>query len=631
MAEGRNSSNSFRRLPIGAELHPEGGVSFRVWAPKCKTVEILFEDEAANELASVGKLDRDPKGYFSATIPEIGEGTLYWYRLDEGSRYPDPASRFQPRGPEGPSQVINPDVYPWKDEGWQGVSLQGQVIYEMHIGTFTVEGTWKAAEGFLDSLVETGITILEIMPVADFAGGFGWGYDGVDLFAPTRLYGTPDDFRHFVDSAHNLGLGVILDVVYNHFGPSGNFLRSFSLDYFTDRYENEWGEAINFDGINSGPVREFVVSNAQYWIDEFHLDGLRLDATQTIMDHSPRHVLADLARNARRAARNRSIVIIAENEPQDVKLLRPISEGGFRLDALWNDDFHHSAVVSLTGRKEAYYMDYLGAPQEFISSTKWGYLYQGQFYSWQGKRRGTPTYGIAPSAFVNFLQNHDQVANSVRGERIQFQTTPGRLRAMTTLLLLGPATPMLFQGQEFCASTPFCYFADHHGKLGEKVREGRMEFLKQFKSLRSSEIQGEIPDPSQVRTFEDCKLDHTERKKNFRQWLLHRDLLEMRRADRVFCSQRSDWIQGAVLGPEAFVLRFFGEKEGDRLLLLNFGKDLKLPEIPEPLMAPPEKSKWELLWSSESPQYGGNGTPTIETDEYWILPGHSAIVLATRG
>jgi maltooligosyltrehalose trehalohydrolase len=576
-------------------------------------------------------MEPEAGGYHSCVAAGAGADTLYRFRFEGELRlFPDPASRFQPEGPEGPSQVVDPSRFAWTDQDWRGIQLQGQVIYEMHIGTFTKEGTWEAAARHLPDLADTGITLLELLPVAEFSGRFGWGYDGVDLFAPTRLYGTPDDFRRFVNTAHELGLGVILDVVYNHFGPVGNFLRSFSLEYFTDRYETEWGEALNFDGVNSSPVREFIIANAGYWIDEFHLDGLRLDATQAIIDRSPRHVVLELAARARSAAGERSIVIIGENEPQDVRFVRRPEDGGFGLDALWNDDFHHSAMVVLSGRNEAYYTDHLGAPQEFISAIKWGYLYQGQLYSWQGQRRGTPAFDIPPASFVHFIQNHDQVANSARGERCHALTSPGRLRAMTALLLLGPQTPMLFQGQEFCASSPFLYFADHQGDLREQVRKGRIQFLEQFRSLRSENVQERIPDPADPETFKRSKIDHGERKRHMESYLLHRDLLKLRRVDPVFNAQRVDWIHGAVLGSEAFVLRFFGGDDGDRLLLVNFGRDLKLVEVPEPLLAPPVESRWELLWSSEFPWYGGSGNPALETDEYWLVPGHAAVVLAPK-
>ena len=319
----------------------------------------------------------------------------------------------------------------------------------MHIGTFTPEGTWEAALRELPGLAELGITLLEVMPVADFSGEFGWGYDGVNQFAPTRLYGQPDDFRRFVDRAHALGMGVLLDVVYNHFGPDGNYLQQFAEEYFTDRYANEWGEAINFDWPGSASVREFFLTNAVCWIEEYHLDGLRLDATQQIFDAGQSHILAELGQRVRSAAGKRSVYLVAENEPQETRLVRPLEQGGHGLDSLWNDDFHHSALVALKGHSEAYYSDYLGRPQEFISAAKWGYLYQGQRYSWQKKRRGAPGLDLAPANFVTFLENHDQVANSGRGLRVRQLTSPGRYRAMTALLLLGPGTPMLFQGQEF--------------------------------------------------------------------------------------------------------------------------------------------------------------------------------------
>jgi maltooligosyltrehalose trehalohydrolase len=507
------------------------------------------------------------------------------------------------------------------------VPLAGQVVYEMHVGTFTREGTWEAGERELPELADVGITVLEVMPVADFPGRFGWGYDGVNLFAPTRLYGQPDDFRRFVDRAHELGLGVILDVVYNHVGPDGNSLPQFTRSYFSTRHKTEWGEALNFDGDQSGPVREFFVANAGYWVEEYHLDGLRLDATQSVFDDSPDHILAAVARRVRAAGRGRATLLVAENEPQHVKLVRPPEQGGYGLDALWNDDFHHTAMVALTGRNEAYYTDYLGTPQEFVSAVKWGYLYQGQRYAWQRKRRGTATLGLPPAAFVNFLQNHDQVANSGRGQRCHQLTSPGRLQALTALVLLGPATPMLFQGQEFAASSPFYYFADHVPELAKLVRRGRVQFLEQFPSLRDPDIQQCFADPGSEETFQRCKLDFAERTRHADVYQLHRDLLKLRREDPLFRAQRPGGADGAVLGPEAFVLRFFGADGDDRLLLVNLGRDLHLDPAPEPLLAPPEGRAWEVLWSSEAARYGGHGTPRLETDENWRVPGHAAVVL----
>ena len=606
-----------------------GGTHFRVWAPSSEHVIIQLCDDSRFKPGATKQfeLQREEQGYFSGYLAQAAPGMLYKYQVSSGA-FPDPASRFQPEGPHGPSQVVDPAQFRWTDKQWPGVPRRGQVIYEMHIGTFTREGTWRAAQQQLPELARLGLTVLEVMPVAEFPGRFGWGYDGVDLFAPTHLYGTPDDFRAFVDAAHGLGLGVILDVVYNHLGPDGNFLRHFSPDHFTDRHRCEWGEAINFDGPNSGPVREFFVTNAAYWVQEFHLDGLRLDATQQIFDASPNHILGVLSRRVHEAARGRSTFLVAENENQQACLTVPFEQGGYGIDALWNDDFHHSAIVALTGRSEAYYSDYCGTPQEFISAMKWGFLYQGQWFSWQKKQRGTPSFGLAPEQFVTFLQNHDQVANSLRGLRLGALTTPGRLRAMTALLLLGPATPMLFQGQEFGASSPFRFFADHHPELAKLVAKGRTDFLRQFETIACAEGDAFVSKSNAEELFLQSKLDLSERERHAATYQLHRDLLRLRREDSAFSNPRLGGVEGAVLGPEALALRFFGLDGDDRLLLLNLGLDLNLRPLAEPLLAPTAQSPWQLKWSSEEPRYGGCGTPAIEKDGAWRILGHAAVVLA---
>ena len=612
-----------RRLPIGAEAQRAGGVHFRVWAPRRKTVHVSHDGGEA-PLAAEGN------GYFSGHVADAKVAMRYRYRLDGEKTFPDPASRFQPDGPHGPSQVVDPSAYRWKDSAWRGAGARGQVIYEMHIGTFTREGTWAAACGELAGLARLGITVLEVMPVAEFPGRFGWGYDGVDLFAPTRLYGAPDDFRAFVDCAHGEGLAVILDVVYNHLGPDGNYLKEYSPAYFTDRYKNEWGEPINFDGTDSAPVREFFAANAGYWVDEYHLDGLRLDATQQMFDASQRHILADITDRVHAKARGRSTFIVAENEPQHMTLVRPPSEGGYGIDALWNDDFHHSARVALSAHNEAYYTDYGGTPQELVSAVKHGFLYQGQWYSWQKKRRGTPSRGAEPTVLVHYIQNHDQVANSARGLRAHQTTAPGKWRAMTALLLLSPQTPMLFQGQEFAASSPFLFFADHNPELARAVRKGRAEFLSQFPSIGTPESQQSLPDPGDEATFRRCVLDPDERKRNVEAVSLHADLLALRRGDAVFSSPRAGSADGAVLSRHAFLLRFRGTGTDERLLLVNLGHDLELHRAPEPLLAPPEGRRWQLVWSSEDAKYGGEGTPPVERDGCWRLPGESAVVFAPR-
>ena len=624
-----------RRLPVGAEVCALGGVHYRVWAPQHQGVEVVLEGgpgHCHNGLSVAFPLMPEPSsGYFSGLLPAAGPGTRYRYRLDgSATLYPDPASRFQPDGPHGPSQVIDPGTFQWTDGHWRGIDLPGQVLYEMHIGTFTRAGTWAAAAHELPELHSLGVTVLEVMPVAEFSGTFGWGYDGVDLFAPTRLYGTPDDFRRFVDQAHAAGIGVILDVVYNHLGPDGNYLQQFSEAYFTARYTTDWGKAINFDGAQCAPVREFFTANAGYWIDEFHLDGLRLDATQNIYDASSEHILVAITQRARQAAGKRGIIVVAENEPQHTKLVYPLAQGGYGMDALWNDDFHHAAMVALSAHREAYYTDYLGAPQEFISACKRGYLYQGQYYKWQKQRRGTPSRTLAPAAFITFLQNHDQIANSGQGQRCHKLTSPGRYRALTALMLLGPGTPMLFQGQEFAASTPFLYFADHQTELATLVQIGRKEFLTQFPTLAQPQPQAALADPADPDTFRRCKLDFTERQRHAQAYALHQDLLHLRRTQPALRQQCVGGLDGAVLSSEAFVLRFWGDEEHDLLLLVNLGIDLHLDVAPEPLLAPPENRLWEILWSSEDLQYGGLGTAPLETETGWRLPGHATVLLSAH-
>ena len=608
-----------RRFPVGAEV-TGAGVHFRVWAPVRKKIEVVL-DGGGSVL-----LEAEASGYFSGIAPNARVGSRYKFKLDGIETCPDPASRFQPEGPHGWSEVIDATDFAWTDRNWRGVALPHQVIYEMHIGTFTKPGTWSSAQAELPHLAETGVTVLEVMPVAEFPGRFGWGYDGVQWFAPTRIYGSPDDFRRFVDRAHSLGLAVILDVVYNHLGPDGNYLGKFAPQYFCEK-TTDWGPAINFDGDDSGPVREFVIANACYWIDEFHLDGLRLDATQDIHDSSEDHILRAMAREARKHAAPREVIFIAENEPQQVKLVKPAEQGGYGLDGLWNDDFHHTAMVALTGRNEAYYTDYLGTPQEFISCMKYGYLYQGQRYKWQKKRRGTPGLDMNPPAMVTFIQNHDQIANSAYGKRCHLLTAPGQLRAITALMLLAPGTPMLFQGQEFGASSPFLFFADHSAELNKQILQGRAEFLSQFRSLATPEMQERFTNPGDPATFERCKLDQFERETHREIYDLHRDLLKLRRHEPAFRAQKRRGLDGAVLSSEAFLLRFFGEDGDDRLLMVNLGIDLHLDPAPEPLLAPPEGAEWTILWSSENPKYGGIGTPPLDSKKNWQIPGRAAVLL----
>ncbi|HWA77299.1 MAG TPA: malto-oligosyltrehalose trehalohydrolase [Polyangiaceae bacterium] len=622
-----------RRFPIGAEPMAEGGTHFRVWAPARERVSVVERQLASKAPGRSALLEREPNGYHSGLVEWLKPGALYGFQLDsDEASYPDPASRFQPEGPHGPSQIVEPHAFRWHDQEFKGFRRGPHAIYECHVGTFTKAGTYCAATEQLSELAELGITLLELMPLGDFPGRFGWGYDGVNLFAPTRLYGTPDELRTLVDRAHALGMCVILDVVYNHVGPIGNYLGQFSRDYVSRRHKSEWGDPINFDGENAGPVREFFVQNARYWIEEFHFDGLRLDATQSIIDCSPEHVIGELTQAARDAgeALGKQIFVVSENEPQQSSLVRPRAAGGQGNDALWNDDFHHSAHVALTGQREAYYSDYRGTAQELLSGLKWGYLFQGQHYFWQQQCRGEPALDLGASAFVTYLQNHDQVANSATGARAHTLSDAGTLRALTALLLLSPPTPMLFQGQEFAASAPFLFFADlEDPERAKQVNESRAEFLAQFPSIADEQVRARLVDIADPATFERCKLDLAERVTHSAVYTFHRDLLSLRKRDPAFsaCDARS--MHGAVLGERTLVLRFFCA-QGDRLLICNLADDLDLKPAPEPLLAPPSGCGWAKLLSTDDPRYGGTGAGQVWKDGVWHLPARSTQVLEAR-
>jgi maltooligosyltrehalose trehalohydrolase len=574
------------------------------------------------------QLERQADGYFSGAAP-LTAGADYQFCLDRHDQpWPDPASRFQPQGPLGPSRLVDGSRFVWHDEQWLGLGPHDQVLYELHVGTFTREGTWAAAAKQLVALAELGITALEIMPIAEFHGRFGWSYDGVNLFAPSRLYGTPDDLRRFVDQAHQLGIGVLLDVVYNHYSRLGErVFTAFSRHYLSERHKSEWGGAPNFDAAQSAGVREFFLANVAYWIEEFHFDGLRIDATQSFADESASHILVEICQTARRAAGARRVLLVGENEPQRAELLWPADQGGCGFDALWNDDFHHSALVRLTGRREAYYTDYTGSAQELVAAAQWGYLYQGQRYSWQQNPRGTPALDRPAHQFVNFLENHDQLANSLTGQRVHQRTSPGRFRALTALWLLAPQTPLLFQGQEFGASTPFLYFNDAPADEAPAVLAGRAQFMSQFRSVATATMQARLPNPCDQQTFACCQLDPRERDAAGPIYLLHRDLLRLRRDDPVIGQRGSTVVEGGQLSDDALLIRFLAP-HNTRLLVVNFAAELRRDSIAHPLVAPPRGCQWQTLWSSDDPRYAGPGSAALCQADGWVVPGESATLLA---
>jgi maltooligosyltrehalose trehalohydrolase len=609
-----------RRYPVGAELVSADEISLRVWSPGRDDVRAIV-DGTTTHLAA------ERNGYLSAVVPGHA-GSRYGFLLGGDDRvYPDPVSRWLPDGPEGLSAVPDLGSFTWRDNSWPGVALKGQVLYELHVGTCTRLGTWRAAEALLPRLAQVGVTVIQMMPVAESAGEFGWGYDGVQWFAPWHTYGDPADLQRFVDVAHANGLGVILDVVYNHLGPSGNFLGQFDPRWKSTRHESEWGETPNFDDAGSEGIRSIVTSNVAYWVREFHVDGFRLDAAQQIFDDSSDHILAAIVRTARSTAEPRRLIVIAEHEGQDARLVREPAQGGYGLDGIFNEDFHHSCRVALTGIREAYFSDYRGTTREWLALATRGFLFQGQYYPWQSNPRGVPALDRPPEQFVCFLENHDQGANSAEGRRLIELTSEAWWRAMSTLLLLGPWTPLLFQGQESGASTPFRYVADHAPELQEAVARGRRQFLAQFP--RSSSQPLSEPGSASIgrEVFEACRMpDGHPRQEHCRR--LYSDLLTLRRSDPSL-GQHATRLDGATAGDRVLILRFFGTAPHlDRLLVLNLDADVDLAALPEPLVAPPHGEQWHATFCSQDRQYGGTGRALVDSPERLMATGHAATVFS---
>ena len=604
---------------LGARVVADGTV-FTVWAPRQKSLTLMLEDGGAHEMETL------PDGYFRLHRRDIGAGQKYWYQLAEGRR-PDPVSQFQPDGVSGPSMVIDHSAFEWSDEDWTGALPPHQhVIYELHIGTFTPAGTWAAAQERLPELASLGVTTIEVMPISEFAGRFGWGYDGVLFFAPFHHYGTPDDVKRFVDAAHAAGIAVILDVVYNHIGPVGSVLHEYSDTYFS-AHDSEWGRGFNLDGADAAPVRQFMRANGLQWVQDYHVDGLRFDAVHAIVDRSPEHLIDELTRVCREARAPRRLFMVAENEAQEVAYLTRDDKGLAGVDATWNEDWHHSAFVALTGRCEAYFTDYRGTAPEFAAMGRWNLLYQGQWYSWQKKGRGSDARHLPSSAFVSFLENHDQVANTGFGKRLCHEVGASLWRAMTGLLLLGPQIPMLFQGQERASTEPFMYFADHEGDLAEAVRKGRLEFLSQFPSLRDQNIQRRMPAPSDERGFRSCQLQWADSRNAAESLKLHADLLRLRRDDPVLSAlgTSATAIATSAPTPAVVVLRYERERD-ERLVLVNLGS-LTMLEMNDPLFAAPAGQRWEMSWCSEHAAYGGRGIVESFGDGQWTLQPHCAWLL----
>jgi maltooligosyltrehalose trehalohydrolase len=506
-----------------------------VWAPRAKRVDLVID--SVRRVAMDGPDDR---GWFRAPTT-VGVDESYGFALDGGPVRPDPRSPSQPDGVDGLSRPVDHAAFAWTDTDWPGRRLDGtSVIYESHVGTFSPEGTFDGAIARLDHLVDLGVDMVELLPVAQFPGRWGWGYDGVDLFAPHAPYGGPDGLKRLVDAAHARGLAVVIDVVYNHLGPAGNYLRQFG-PYFTDRYHTPWGEAVNFDGPGSDEVRAFVIDNALMWLRDYHADGLRLDAVHAILDTSATHVLEELAGRVAGLADDlgRPLFLVAESDLNDPRLVRPTAAGGYGLDAQWSDDFHHALHAVVTGERTGYYVDF-GSLGQLAKALRQAYVHDGEYSPFRQRRHGRPPTGLPASKFLAYLQNHDQIGNRATGERTSMLVEPGLLQVAAALVLLGPSVPMLFQGEEWAASTPFLYFTDHEDpELGRLVSEGRRREFASFGWAPE-----DVPDPQSPKTLERSRLDWDEPAaadgvhRELLDW--HRRLIALRRSEPALSSGTFD-------------------------------------------------------------------------------------------
>jgi len=519
-------------MPFGAECR-DGEVRFRLWAPAAQQVELCLP-EPGRQCTRLPMLKCDG-GWYELITDAAHSGSRYHFRVNDSQVVPDPASRFQPQDVHGPSEVIDPTEFDWQDESWRGRAWDQAVVYELHVGTFTPSGTFAAVEERLDYLVDLGITALQLMPVADFPGKRNWGYDGVLPYAPDGSYGQPGNLKQLVQAAHQRGLMVLLDIVYNHFGPEGNCLHFYAPQFFTSRYKTPWGDAINFDGAGAGMVREFFIHNALYWLNEYHLDGLRLDAVHAIVDHSTPDILTELAARVRSSVDPaRHVHLVLENDSNQARYLRRPENCQPRLyTAQWNDDIHHALHARITGEGGSYYADYIGNPLDHLGRCLTeGFAYQGESSAHrQGAARGESTAGIPLTAFVSFLQNHDHIGNRAFGERITRIAHPGAIRAALAILLLAPSPPLLFMGEEFAADTPFLYFCDFDPVLAAAVTAGRRNEFANSPGF-SDPIQRErIPDPAAASTFADSRLDWSSiEQPRHQEWMsFYRGLLSLRR------------------------------------------------------------------------------------------------------
>jgi maltooligosyltrehalose trehalohydrolase len=586
-----------RLVSQGAE--PQGkGVSFRTWTTEKKKVSLVVFGDNESVVREI-PMERETTGYYSAIDPASAPGTLYKYRLDD-NLVPDIASRFQPRGVHGASQVVDGRSFHWTDAGWKPPALHDLVIYELHVGTFTEEGTFKAIAARFDHLKGLGINTIELMPVADFAGDRNWGYDCVSIYAPSRAYGKPDDLRSLVNAAHQAGLAVILDVVYNHLGPDGNYMGVYSAHYFNASHHTPWGSAFNLDGPDAAPVRNHFAENPLYWVKEFHIDGFRLDATHAIPDDSPKHLIQEIAEKVQAFG----AFVICEDPRNERNLLLPRDQDGYGCDAVWADDFHHVVRVQMTKENEGYMGYFKGSMEELVKTIREGWLFTGELQK-DGIPRGTRGADIEPEHFVHCISNHDQVGNRAYGERLNQLVSPAAYRAASALLLMEPYTPMFFMGQEWAATSPFLYFTDHHDELGKGVTEGRRKEFAEFSDFRDPAKRALIPDPQKLATFTDSKLDWTqlERQPHLETLRLYRDFLRFRQAN-LTDRHRSGWRVEQV-SSAAIAIRYRRKNAGDLLIVAQLQAAHTILELENEWLRPAKGRTWKFAISTNEKVYGG--------------------------
>jgi maltooligosyltrehalose trehalohydrolase len=554
-------------MPFSAEVRPGATARFALWAPQQEHVDVRFDEEARSL-----PMQRDADGWHRL-IASARPGSRYRFVLSDGLEVPDPASRYQPQDVHGPSELIDPENYVWQDLGWQGRPWHEAILYELHVGSFTQAGTFCSAIERLEHLAALGVTALELMPVADFPGQRNWGYDGVLPFAPDASYGRPEDLKALIDAAHACGLMVILDVVYNHFGPEGNYLSRYAPEFFHPRHRTPWGAALNFDAAGCSTVREFFVHNALYWLHEFHLDGLRLDAVHAIIDDSPVHILEELAQRVRAAVLPRAVHLILENERNQTRWLERTQGGQASLyEAQWNDDAHHVLHVAASGEADGYYADYLGDTERLGRALAQGFAFQGEWMPYAGRSRGEPSARLPPAAFIAFIQNHDQVGNRALGERLSELAPPAPVRAVTALYLLLPQIPLLFMGEEWHSRSPFPFFCDFGAELAAAVRQGRRQEFARFAAFADPRELARIPDPQADETFASSKLDWNRVGDSVPQATLHRyrELLLIRSRHIVPLLPRL--ARGGdfrILGDGALMIRWRAAADAELTLIAN--------------------------------------------------------------